>query len=574
MPRNVDLHAERIQKVRTGLTAARVPSPDIEKVLGVFDALVPEKAREVADRTNFKLGAFTSKGGASGEVNRQLTRALLFVGDLQALYEGDPLPPAKSIDAFNSMWRGNEEALQAQVSAAAASLVAYDNTVREIAGAEVKKTYTPPAVRTRIDLDAVGRQLFEKNLLSRVNASTVLSGGEQAITSVRMAWNAAKTQLVADFALEATSALNNFQSIQLAADAGYREFESFFRAVGEEYEGKISLADKFFGAVAEFAPWPASLVGTIGQKAVGLLHADTKVPQTRELGPRNYFNSDVPFLVKASQNLAKVQDRAMDLTRLGVSGSAIASATDFKGSLSTAQAAALKVMQNAFQDAIQETFGGPDVRDSDAQALRLFGKVQDTMLGPGASMRPAMDAASSVRVSSVAISQIENLRRTATEAIRGMQRDCERLSLVDASTLQPFIELQLYADYMAQVAPGDDFDVSISEELIRRLESDPHNLIVRKTGSSQTKTVFAQGKLPWASGHPTHVGAIILFFRWYARRVNPFDIAVGGTSAGNVRLAMGQTIQLIGTAIGNNKVGRGLRHDTADWTRVQSAVPT
>lgn len=586
MTKNVALHAERVQKVRTGLAAATISMADIEKVLTVFDALVAEQAREVAARTNFKLGMFASKGGESGEKKRQMTRALLFVQDLLALYHGDPLAPATSVDAFNSMWRGDEAGLQAQVRSAVAELVEYDNTVREIAGAEVKKSYVPPAVRTQINLDSVSRQLFHTHLQIRGNAQYRVGLQEQAITSATGAWNDAKIQLVAEFTTEATAALNNFLSIQTAADNAYKNFEAFFRAVGEEYEGKLSLVDKFFGAVADYAPWPASLVGTIGQKAVGLLHADTTIPQARDLGPRNYFNSDVPVLVKASEGFSRLQDRATDLTRLGVNGAAIAKAADFKSSFSEAQKAALKVMHDTFHAAIRDTFGGPSIVDSDSQLINLFSLVQEQMLGPGAGpsvrdlikrgIRPpmrSMEEAESARVSAVTVSRIEDMRRTATQAIRGMRRDCERLSIVDASTLQPFIELQLYADYMAQVAPGDDFSVSISEELIRRLESDPHNLIIRKSGKAQTDAIFAQGKLPWASGHSNHVGAIILFFRWYSLKVNPFHIAVGATSPADVRLAMEQTIQEIGVAIARHKVRRRIGHNTADWAGVRSSLP-
>ncbi len=549
-----------MRKVRQGFDAAHLTSLQSEKLVGVFDALDPEKAREVSDRTRFSVstGSKLSEsifGGGNGESRREMSRAILFLADLKALYEGLPLPARTTDAAFETMWRGKEGDLRATLSALATQLIEVDTSFREIFGAKVVKSYTPPP-RRKVVLPEDARRLLEGNITAKGLRRTEVAGGLTSVAAAKTAWSDAKTRLIADFTVQLGVSLSNIESIQIAATGAYTEFESFFRAAGKETEAKLGLAKSFFSAVADYAPFPVSVLGKIGGAAVGVLHVDTSISQTRRLGSEVYFNSDIPALARASAKLAAVKNWGTDLTRLGVSGNSISSATSIRDTIDAAKQGTLNALIGVFTEAIMETYGDSPSDMAD-KSTTFFQGVANSLPGARTEL-----------VTTAVVNRITQLSNLTRESIRGMGA----LPLVGSETLQPFIELQLFAEYLAQLAPGDDFDVSISDELIRRLEGEPFRLVIRKTGSGQTADIYRGKQLPWTSGHPKHVGGLILFFRWYAREVNAFHIAAGATTPERVRTAMGDTIVEIGQAISGHTVTRMLRNDTADWGAVRSQL--
>ncbi len=597
MPSNSATHAARMLKVKQGFTAAKLTSGQVDQLMRVFDVLTEADATKVAQRTEFSVST-TSKMSASvfgsgrAEERRQMARAILFVDDLAKLYDDVTLPTKPTDGQFETLWRGDFAALATRLTANAKSLCDTDFKVREILAAPVVSSARPVPRRVVITDDM--RTLFDKTLTNQALRSAEIGRGVVALQIHKTAWSDAKSGLVACFAATITSSMSNMMAVQTAASGAYVEFEGFFRDVGKENEAKIGMAKSLFGALASYAPFPLSVVGKIGGAACGLLHASTSITQERALGPHKYFDSNIPTLEKFNTKLGAVKNWTTELTRLGVDGGVMPSGTSIHNAIDMARGRTVTLLNKVFLESVSETYGlSPD--DTANKGTEFYLKVEATLVpggsrptfahavrvpgpGPARFVLPTHDKQAELKAQSQArpeaVAQMAINKTTAIfNATKEAIQSSGTLTVVNSATIQPFIELQLMAEYLAVLIPNEDFTKAIPEALIKRLENAPFELVQRKTGDGQTDKIYELKKLPWVAGHPRHVGALVYFFRWYKRSVNPFDLATGRVTATGVREAMATAIGEIGTAVQAHKVTRrGRSADTADWTRVAGDV--
>jgi hypothetical protein len=564
MPQNSVVHADRIAKVKQGFTAAKLTTLQVKQIMGVFDVITESNAREVAQRTEFSVSSASKAseslfGSGKTEERRQMARALAFVGDLQKLYDDEPLPKKRTDSEFETLWRGDFAALASKLTAAAQGLYEQDVKLREILNTPVIASPRPAPRRIVIPDETLA--LFNDSVTRRGNRREELKQGFGAFHTLKTGWSDSKTALIANFVTAVNASTRNLAAVQTAAELAYTEFEGFFREVGKENEAKIAMAKSLFSALASHAPFPLSIVGKIGSAAVGVLHADTAIAQERALGPPKYFDTNVPTLVKFNEKLGAIKSWTADLTRLGVASGAMPSGTSIRTAIDTASSTTASLLNKVFVDAINETYGASPGEQAD-KSTAFFRMVQDGLGGEDGGARPEL-------VAQLALRKLDVLLNVTKSAIASAGTS----TIVNASEIQPFIELQLLAEYLAVLIPDENFTKAIPEGLIRRLESPPFDIVRRKTGSSQTDKIYELKKLPWVTGHPRHVGALVYFFRWYKRSVNPFDLATGKVTSKGIWDAMGVAIGEIGTAVQAHKVKRTLRSaDTADWTKVARDV--
>jgi hypothetical protein len=577
MPKNSATHAERIAKVKLGFTAAQLTSAEVTQIMAVFDVISESDGREVAQRTEFSVSTSSKAsesifGKGRPEERRQMARALMFVDDLKNLYDDIPLPRKLTDSEFEAVWRGDFAGLSGMLKARAAALCKADFEVREILNTPVISSPMPAPRRIVIADETLS--LLNKTVGNQGRRIGEIRRGVSSAHTQRSAWSDSKSGLVAIFATVVSSTMSNMMSVKVAATGAYTEFEALFEAVGKENEAKIAMAKSFFGALSSYAPFPLSVVGKIGSAACGVLHADTSIGQVRHLGPPKYFDSNIPTLVKFNAKLGAVRSWTADLTRLGVDGGAMPSGTSIQNAIDLASGRTVTLLNNVFLDALNETYGATP-EDQANKGSDFYESVKAGLVGPvvrDASGRPKAP----IEPHDALVAQMVLMKTTAVfNATKSAIESAGAITVVSATVIQPFIELQLMAEYLAAFMPGDDFTKTIPEALIRRLESAPIEIVLRKTGTSQTDAIYGLKKLPWVPSHPRHTGALVYFFRWYKRCVNPFDLVTGKVTATGIRDAMGIAIGEIGAAVQANKVKRRLRGaDTADWTKVAAGVAT
>ncbi|HEY4216795.1 MAG TPA: hypothetical protein VGM67_06630 [Gemmatimonadaceae bacterium] len=561
---NSATHADRMAKVKQGFTAAKISSADVDRVMGVFDSLVDTLATTVAQRTEFSVSTSSKAsetvfGASRGEERRQMARAILFVDDVTRVYDEVPLPTKPTNGQFETLWRGDFTKLAASLTAKTKALCEIDFKFREILNAPVVTAPRPEPKRMVIPDDT--RKLLTSTVRNQYLRGQEVLHRHSSLQTTKTAWSDSKTQLVAIFATVVNTSMSNMMAAQTAGTGAYTEFEAFFRAVGKENEAKIAMAKSFFGALSSYAPFPLSIVGKVGGAACGLLHTDVAIRQERVVGPHKYFDSNIPTLEKFNTKLGEVKNWTTDLTRLGVAGGSLPSGTTLAGAIDIAKGRAVTLLNAVFLQAIAETYGSTPGEQA-AKGTEFYLKVQEGLGGVGGGAREEL-------VAQMALNKANSIFNATKAAIGSVGA----LAVVNAEDIQPFIELQLMAEYLAALMPGEDFTKAIPDALITRLESAPFNLIARKTKTTKSTAVYAAKKLPWIAGHPRHVGAIVYFFRWYKKSVNPFDIATGRVTTTGIRDAMGTAIAEIGTSVQAHHVKRRLRTtDTADWTAVAREV--
>ncbi|WP_295552768.1 hypothetical protein [Limnohabitans sp. Rim8] len=562
MANNLSMHAPRITKIRAGFAAASVPLDHSTRLLEMFDTLLAEQATELAKRSEFSVYTHSKIGYSNGEDRREMTRALLFIHDLQYLFEEKSLPAKKSDEYFKELWQGDEPALKISLRNAAKALFDDDMQARTQLKAlqeEIRVAMNivvpkrPPLILPKINFDEVFLSRLRQTVNSQSNRIVDSPASSNVINVASVAWSNAKTRQLQVFTTKITNFLSNMQSIDTAATLAYEEFKKFFEDQACAEEAKIAMARKMFGAIAEHAPFPLSIVGKIGDAACGLAHVDKTISQTRQVGGKQFFNSDIPTLEKFSAKFEEVKDWGSDLTKVGVHSSAVPNGASISQRIESAKMSTIKAMISTFEKSVFEVYGDTPSEMANT-STSFFRNLPNPIDGPYRGLHPA-------GLSQVVINKITALSDATIQTL-----DAWKMDQIESETLQPFIELQLIAVFMAQKAPKEkDFDgFEIPDALIRRLENDPFKLISRKTGSSKSTDIFQKGMIPWA-GNIRHIGAIVLFFRWYGEHVNPFLIATGTTSAQDVRKNMRSMIELIGKKLDNSRIKRRLRDDTADW---------
>ncbi len=632
--KNSETHVSRINKIRTGLVTAGVANELINEILKRFDALEPPVAAELAARTRFSVGTFEklmNRGSAANpnpEGRRQMSRAIYFLDDLNRKQQGQALSP-RSNDAFSALWKQSYATLANEVKKAAQSFTPL--VVKPAPAARtapepqvvfepppdppIQRMVTMPPPRKYV-MSAEVRKLLEATMAAKHSAikedyhakvAAAVSGPQEVRRMVTMpepkryvvtpektsmfqqlfdmrrshlafglepdtqpsmiaaqtAWGHAITSIQKHFIDELTARVASLNSLKTAAQGAYKEFESLYQDIGKEIQGNLSLAASLF-SMLQSAPFPLSVAGQVGSSVVSQLHADTELPRTRELGGPVYFNNDLPLLVSLQTKLQAIQNWKDDVTRLGVPATDVTNEMGLNGAIDQVTRNSLEILRRVFDSALDDNFG-----DTPQRKIAMATKFHDAALAD--YLKSPQGAPSIPLQVHVVIRKISNLEAETKKAITAAVGAAK---LVPSVEMQTFIELQLIADYFCKKFPKkkvEDFSGLVPEPIIRRLEGAPFHLVVRKSGKGQSQKIFSSGKIPWEAGHSNHVGALVFFFRWYRRNINPFNLALGA-NPDSFRTSMREYIQLLGAAIKDKSSKKLLGHQKTDWAAIERSV--
>lgn len=623
--KNSQTHADRINKIRTGLVTAGVQPALVSAIVGKFDALTPDLGRILAARTRFSVGTLEklrNRGTVTNpnpEGRRQMCRAIYFLEDLECMPRQEALSPRTS-SAFSAMWKQNFAALAERLRSAAQRFAPHLQPQRPVEPQVVFQPPPDPPVKRMVQMPpprkyvmtAEMRSMMESLIRSRSDAvtyrqevSTFLAGDtgfkrmvvmpepkryampsgmtamfdrlhekrrahagfgmddQSSLRAAHTAWGHAIAGIQQHFQEELTKRVGTLASLQSAAVKAYKEFEALYGEIGSEIQGELSLAKSMF-AMLESAPFPFSITGKIGSAVLGELHVDTQLPTTRALDGPAYFNNDLPLLVDLKLKLQSIRDWKDDITRLGVPASALTNEMTLSSAIDQARRDSLTLLNKVFGAALAENFG-----DTPEKKIIMATRFHDRVLESYAPGR--RDRAPAPLLVHVVVTKITNFQEETKRAISDAVGSA---TMVAADDMQVFIELQLIADYMSRKFPKrqkEDFSGSVPEAIIKRLEGRPFNLVRRKSGKGQSVQIFGEGRLPWADGHSNHVGALVFFFRWYRRTINPFDLAMGARVQG-LRESMHGYIRLLGAAVKDHTKSQLLGHDKTDWDAISRKV--
>jgi hypothetical protein len=414
----------------------------------------------------------------------------------------------------------------------------------------------PPPIRIPFGRDSkIGQKLIAKGRNARSRVVTLASSKNSA--RILAAWGTSKSDLNKNFSLHINTSLGVFTTLQTAAHNAYTEYTAFVKDAAQETQAKVDLAKSIFEAL-ESGPFPLSVIGKIGTGVCSQITVDDTISQVRGSGPKQYFDQNTPYLDRFINHINSVKDFGHELARVGVPTASFSSEASLTNTLDRAKNNLIQYSNAVFDEVLTQAYGdGPVATEN---------KVNEFLTSMRAHISNEGGDAALNSFAQLVVLEIQKEYKRNLEYIR--QNHC--ITQIGADELQPYIELQLYAEYMDIKVPASavDLNVEVPEALITRLESPAFGLLLRKTGSGQTERIYADhAKIAW-DDHPKHRGAVILFLRWYKKNVNPFKIAVGTISKADTDRAMKEAITAIGGLLQLHTVKVLFGHNTAQWDQV------
>jgi len=570
-PENSARLAPKFSKIQSGLSGQNQEA--VERVKRVFDELEPELASEIMARTSFGVSSMARlTGGISDpQKRRNLARAIFFVSDIISYFDGG-LKEKPSTQEFERLWSVKASTLdvmlQERLSAFNSACDKLNRTVNAKFEEKPKKMPIRPVgaalksfLEGALDLDnRVGLQ--RERMLRHVHEDPTKEYTEvrQARTNdLRALYSNMRQNLGVEWTAAIAKQLNSSQALLVAAEAAHTEFSNFFTEQAEQKQAQVLLAVSCCSALGDHAPWPVNEIGKLGAKVLDQVKVDSHLETGRRREAPVYETETT--LQSVAGHARTAQRKINDLRTIGTRARDLPPLFTFREVLADACTKAQQEAERKVHATLIQEFGDAAAFQEDKVSEDALELLRGTAnLSEGIIRQRFRDHAAGK----------EKKLKQAISEVRGLET-------VNPNVLQRFLELQLYATFMDSLAPADcDINkVKVPEALIARLNERFHGpLVIRKSegGKSQANLIFAGGHLPWAAGHPRHVGGLVLFFRWYAAHVNAFDLAVGRMSVSDLEEQIKSVIMKIGALIEVNRVSRRFGRATADWDAVEGEM--
>lgn len=647
MTTNSIRHADRVAKVKEGLRKAQVAADKVQAIVTMFDECPETEARVVAERVKFQVSLADKSGelfsrNPDAEGRRQMGRAYFFLTDLIYRRTGQSITTAKArTDAdFYRRWTMQFDDLKDQVNVAVNELTKatepvlpppppidagpdrdalymaraaqINATIRNAAPGRLDMTAQNPALaalygaraadyQARLARDAMyearagqlnatirnpapGRldMATQNQALAAWHHQAVLSQQQDVSTQMLTAWNSASISITNHFFIK----LNILDTLIVVAgnavDAAYTNYAETFKAEAKRIQKNVNTAKSLFKAL-ESAPFPFSLVGTIGRAMCEQLHADSEIPEIVGSKPQVFQTGGDPLLARLQTQLSDVSDWYQEITRLGARAGDLTNSASLHAIVSASINTTKSYVHTAFKRLVDSAWGD-GATASRNQAFEFLRSVD---------LRNYTNKAQQImRVVSLVNQRQEDTKRAIDGAFGATQFRSQE-------EMMPFVELFLYGQWfeslfhqqvpathgasaqsvltsVANTIAGKVHELpGVPPDLVNQLANDRLDIVKLKSGKGQSETIFSQSHIPWEAGHPNHKTALIYFFAWYRVTINPFDILTGRMDPEAARESMRQYIQRLGTAIkgSERKTGLlGLGHKIASFEDIDIAL--
>lgn len=597
-PNSARLQAQ-FSKIQSGLSGQKNQDA-VKRVIGLFDGLPQALADEMMARTSFGVDSMARlTGGISDQQKRRnLARAIFFVSDMIEWFKngGDKLTSEKrSSQEFEGQWLVKEastldEELGKRLETFNTDYVDFNRTLNaefEQKPLRVVRVLEGPALRSFLKSANEGQQLHElkdrrkpdkdeswqsfqgqslnqhlANRHERFYRETIADKGfgssfvsmQQLYSSMRHNFQVQWSQIIAD-------RLSRTNELIVAAEAAHSEFSGFFADQAAQKKAQLLMVQSACTALSNHAPWPVSLIGKAGGLAAGFFQVDDHLTQSRAKEDRHYYSENQQWTRALAEDLRRAETAVHNWRTIGVRAADLPNTFNFRTVLTQASATALSEANALMARALDEEFGSTAL----GQEARIYRDLYDLTKG-------VKDEKTVLRA------RVDRLTRLKETQLQQVIRDIKILGSVNPVVVQRFLELQLYAAFMSSIAPEgcDISSVAVPQALIDRLNSSFHKQLVTyksARGNQQAAKIFGSGKLPWAPGHPRHVGGLVLFFRWYEANVNAFELSVGVVTVETIEESIRSVIVEIGRHVEEHRIRGGwFGKDTAEWDLVEQAL--
>lgn len=321
----------------------------------------------------------------------------------------------------------------------------------------------------------------------------------------------------------------NFITMEAAIGDAYKNFEINVKENQKDITDKLNILTMMFGAL-KHGPFPVSLVGNIGEKAMGVFKADEGID------PR----SSVPLLVGTSSGFIsnlkdKLDDKYQELSRVGPKLASIDNVSDWRQGLHIACDAQLKCLKDLLTLTCNEYFGDSSSVVQKFEAMRdsavkeRYGEIKGRF-----SHTDTKDAAGKSERELVKQFVIEKITNYKKEQIAAMEKIfCPKMHRISPAELQRMVEMTLYSQYITLLYKDDNAccALPLAEKIVDFFaDASTWGILMKAAHHSESE---AQNRLNWKQS-ANNRKALVMFCKWYLRDVNPFVMVIGGKVNGKV----------------------------------------
>lgn len=352
-------------------------------------------------------------------------------------------------------------------------------------------------------------------------------------TFVAGKWDAAVDEIYREVDRVEKKVLLNFASMLSAVDEAYKRFDATVTRGNEATAAKVALAKSFFEALKK-APPPLSLVGSVGGAIVGVLHVDTRIDPTVKYEALKGDKAD-DFKNRVVDGLSGIAKWGEEKTRVGISLNDMKTTGSLKEELHKVVATQFEEIGRVVRLVCEEEFGKAGQRTVKARAF-LDEVARNKVTASGWYGKASVE-----QVQLHAEREVEARRKHVCMMIEDLLTTTSP-EIVDFNDMVGALEMLLYGSYVEAALKGEggsyNLKPDIPDKVLERLEAgqrkdgktEEWSVIVRKA----TKEGASQRSRLKYDGDANHKRALLYFFEFYRKNLNPFYMVAGTLMDGEV----------------------------------------
>jgi hypothetical protein len=336
-------------------------------------------------------------------------------------------------------------------------------------------------------------------------------------------WTTALAELKDVFTNHREWLMFNFITMETAIGDAYKNFELSVRENQKEITDRLNILTMMFGAL-KHGPFPVSLIGSIGEKAVGTFKADEAID------PR----SSVPILVGTSSGFInnlkeKLDDKYQELSRVGPKLASIDNVSQWRQGLHLVCEAQLKCLKDLLALTCNQYFGDSSSVVQKFEALRAkavqehYGEIKGSLHYSGT--RDEKGKGEREKIKMIITTQITQYKNEQIAAMEKIFRPKPRQ--ISPAEFQKAVEMTLYCQYITLLYKDDNAcsTLPLAEKIVDFFADAGTWGILMKNANH--KEAEAANRLKWKQNADNRK-VLLMFCKWFLRDVNPFAMVIGG----------------------------------------------
>ncbi len=616
---NSQFHGEDFEKIQKGLKLAQVSEAHLKQLQEIFDGIPAPVASKIIKGGTFSYqGLFLSQSGEAKE-RRDLARGMNYVLGLQAHLN-------KQNYAMNKIWHERMLSSKIAIDAKKSSLrsavndVISQSTMRDdVAPASAKQSnaqitpqhrpaiHLPAPICKEVDpphllknkFKAAVRKIESMNMAAKAFSAEGAERSNRAVdfikkdTKVDIAWMTACNKVSRYVTDNQVWFQFNYTSMNSAIKDAYQHFEVNVTENQAAISARLDMAKQLFSAL-KTGPFPVSMIGDIGCKALDFATVDTAIDSRGDIAVREVKSSG--FISKVVQKLTETQE---EIRRVGPKLLSLSTQSSLGDNLSQVCQCQLRIMQEVLKSVCDEHFG--DTTSVMEKISRFKTEVlQDTNLFDAAKEKEARaqgvafktsphqimgrigdngDGQGSAHINNYVVRRIQQYQDELIEQIKTTLKNSPEP--VDQGFMCRAVEMKLYCSYITLLfAEPRDYKIKpLSQGIVDFFAQEgPFGILIKTDKESETHA--KDNYLLAYKDDANHKKVLRYFCEWYAKNINPFMLVAGSLHNGEkyspylIMLLCKREIGRINEAVyaGRSKGTFGMTN--WDWQKINLALNT